>query len=73
MLLGEGRTRLLQGRPNQAALTPALRVIGRAAERALEDMCKRATQRTAFGAHVIRVSRASVAQSRILTSRAFWY
>jgi len=48
-----------------------MRVIGRA-ERALEDMCRRATQRTAFGRTLAEqgVTRERIAQSRILIDQA---
>jgi acyl-CoA dehydrogenase len=72
ILLGEGRGfEIAQGRLGPGRIHHCMRSIG-AAERALEMMCKRATQRVAFGRAVAEqgVTRERIAEARIMIDSA---
>jgi acyl-CoA dehydrogenase len=72
MLLGEGRGfEIAQGRLGAGRIHHCMRLIGQA-ERALEKMCKRATERVAFGRTVAEqgVTRERIAEARIMIDSA---
>ncbi len=72
ILLGEGRGfEIAQGRLGPGRIHHCMRSIGQA-ERALEKMCKRATQRVAFGRTLAEqgVTRERVAEARIMIDSA---
>src|SRR5216684_4683594 len=72
ILLGEGRGfEIAQGRLAPGRIHHCMRLIGQA-ERALEKMCKRATERVAFGRPIADqgVTRERIAQARIMIDSA---
>jgi len=81
LLVGEGKGfEIAQGRLGPGRIHHCMRQIG-AAERALELMCRRATERVAFGKAIseqsvtlerIAEARAAIDQARLLTLHAAW-
>ncbi len=81
MLLGEGRGfEIAQGRLGPGRIHHCMRMIG-LSERALERLCRRLSQRTAFGKPIadqsiwrqrIAEARCALEQARLLTLKAAW-
>jgi len=72
LLLGEGRGfEIAQGRLGPGRIHHCMRTIG-LAERSLELMCRRTSDRVAFGRPIAQQARCLIDQARLLTLKAAW-